>query len=147
MPPPPQVLSTPSLASVFPSLNPNCVFNVSIDTFRAYSFDRAQGLSWFLPFRIHLHVYWRRKWQATPVFLPGKSHGQRWQATPVFLPGKSHGQRSLAGYSPWGHKSFGRVWATQQHLSSLYNFYITRQMSVSGSAVSPYKSHQRSLAG
>ena len=23
---------------------------------------------------------------------------------PVFLPGKSHGQRSLAGYSPWGHK-------------------------------------------
>ena len=23
---------------------------------------------------------------------------------PVFLPGKSHGQRSLAGYSPWGCK-------------------------------------------
>ena len=22
--------------------------------------------------------------------------------TPVFLPGKSRGQRSLAGYSPWG---------------------------------------------
>ena len=26
------------------------------------------------------------------------------QPTPVFLSGKSHGQRSLAGYSPWGHK-------------------------------------------
>ena len=25
-------------------------------------------------------------------------------ATPVFFPGKSHGQRSLAGYSPWGRK-------------------------------------------
>ena len=25
-------------------------------------------------------------------------------ATPVFLPGKFHGQRSLAGYSPRGHK-------------------------------------------
>ena len=24
--------------------------------------------------------------------------------TPVFLPGKVHGQRSLVGYSPWGHK-------------------------------------------
>ena len=24
--------------------------------------------------------------------------------TPVFLPGKSQGQRSLAGSSPWGHK-------------------------------------------
>ena len=26
-----------------------------------------------------------------------------WQPTPVFLPGKSHGERSLVGYSPWGH--------------------------------------------
>ena len=24
--------------------------------------------------------------------------------TPVFLPGKFHGQRSLTGYSPWGSK-------------------------------------------
>jgi len=22
-------------------------------------------------------IPWRRKWQTTPVFLPGKSHGQR----------------------------------------------------------------------
>ena len=27
-----------------------------------------------------------------------------WQLTPVFLPGKFHGQRSLEGYSPWGHR-------------------------------------------
>ena len=33
-------------------------------------------------------ITWRRKWQSTPVLLPGKSHGQR----------------SLVGYSPWGHK-------------------------------------------
>ena len=26
------------------------------------------------------------------------------QPTPVFLPGKSHGQRSLVGYCPWGRK-------------------------------------------
>ena len=26
------------------------------------------------------------------------------QPTPIFLPGKSHGQRSLVSYSPWGHK-------------------------------------------
>ena len=26
------------------------------------------------------------------------------QPTPVFLPGKSHGQRSLVGCSLWGHK-------------------------------------------
>ena len=33
-------------------------------------------------------IPWRRKWQPTPVLLPGKSHG--W--------------RSLVGYSPWGRK-------------------------------------------
>ena len=32
--------------------------------------------------------FWRRKWQPTPVFLPGISHGQR----------------SLVGYSPCGRK-------------------------------------------
>ena len=35
----------------------------------------------------------------------GKSPGRRkWHPTPVFLPGKSHGQRSLAAYSPPGFK-------------------------------------------
>ena len=29
---------------------------------------------------------------------------RKWQPTPVSLPGKFHGRRSLAGYSPWGHK-------------------------------------------
>ena len=29
---------------------------------------------------------------------------RKWQLTPVFLPGKFHGQRSLAGYSSWGRK-------------------------------------------
>ena len=29
---------------------------------------------------------------------------EEWQPTPVFLPGKSHGQWSRAGYSPWGRK-------------------------------------------
>ena len=37
--------------------------------------------------------------------IPGR---RKWQTTPVFLPGNSHGQRSLADYSPWGHKS--RTW-------------------------------------
>ena len=31
---------------------------------------------------------------------------RKWQATLVFLPGKSHGQRSLIGYSPWGRKEW-----------------------------------------
>ena len=35
-------------------------------------------------------ISWRRKWQPTPVFLPGKSHGRR----------------NLVGYSPWGRKEW-----------------------------------------
>ena len=29
---------------------------------------------------------------------------RKWQPTPVFLPGEYHEQRSLAGFSPWGCK-------------------------------------------
>ena len=77
-------------------------------------------------------ILFRRKWQLTLGFLPGKSHGQRspvghspWGRervrrdlateqqqhvisvilpSPVFSRGKSHGRRSLAGYSPWGRR-------------------------------------------
>ena len=34
---------------------------------------------------------------------------RKWQPTPVFSPGKSHGQRSMAGYSPWGLKSWTQL--------------------------------------
>ena len=29
---------------------------------------------------------------------------RKWQPTPVSLPGESHGQRSLGGYTPWGRR-------------------------------------------
>ena len=29
---------------------------------------------------------------------------RKWQPTPVFLPGEFHGQRSLVGYSPWSRQ-------------------------------------------
>ena len=31
---------------------------------------------------------------------------RKWQPIPVYFPGESYGQRSLAGYSPWGCKSW-----------------------------------------
>ena len=36
---------------------------------------------------------------------------RKWQPTPVFLPGEFHGQRNLVGYSPWGRKE----WDTHTH--------------------------------
>ena len=39
------------------------------------------------------------------LLVPSLYFGKRkWQPTPAFLPGKSHGQRSLEGYSPEGCK-------------------------------------------
>ena len=38
---------------------------------------------------------------------------RKWQPTPVFLPGASHGQRSLKGYSPWGLKESDMTEVTQ----------------------------------
>ena len=43
---------------------------------------------------------------------------------PVFLPGKSHGQKSLAGYSPWGHKRIRYNLATIQQVFTYSIFYI-----------------------
>ena len=45
---------------------------------------------------------------------------REWPPTPVFLPGKSHGQRSLAGYSPWSHKWVRHVLVTNT-TTSIYN--------------------------
>ena len=48
--------------------------------------------------------------------IPGSGRSpwrRKWQPTPVFLPGEYNGQRSLAGYSPWGRKRVRQDWATK----------------------------------
>ena len=50
-------------------------------------------------------IPWRRKWQPTPVLLPGKSHG--W--------------RILLGYSPWDHKES----KTTEQFHFLFSFLST----------------------
>ena len=41
---------------------------------------------------------------------------RKWQPTPVFMPGKSHGQRSLVGYSPWGYMVGHNLATKQQYM-------------------------------
>ena len=57
-----------------------------------------------------MKIPWRRKWQPTPLFLPGESHGQR----------------SLAGYSPRGRKELDTTLHTHTHRSTSVSFGITR---------------------
>ena len=55
---------------------PHCSFDLH------FSNNERWWASFHVPLAIR-NTQWRRKWQPTPVFLPGKFHGQR---------------------SPWGHK-------------------------------------------
>ena len=50
-------------------------------------------------------MHWRRKWQPTPVFLPGEPHGQR----------------SLVGYSPGGCRA-GHDSATKHNQTKLITY-------------------------
>ena len=50
--------------------------------------------------------------------IPGleRSPGEgKWQPTPVFLPGESHGQKSLVGYSPWDCKESDMTKVTEHN--------------------------------
>ena len=72
-------------------------------------------------FKICKAAWWLRRYRVylqcrRPRFDPwvGKIPWRRkWQSTPVFVPGESHGQRSLAGCSPWGRKELD----TTEHLT------------------------------
>ena len=59
--------------------------------------SRRVGRNWATSLWLFTYIHWRRKWQPTPVFLPGKSQG--------------HG--NLAGYSPWGLKRVRHNLATK----------------------------------
>ena len=59
--------------------------------------------------RIHLTKYIQDLW------------GRKWQATPVFLPGKSHKQRSLEGHSQQGCSELGVTsQVNYHHVQNLY---------------------------
>ena len=45
---------------------------------------------------------------------------RKWQPTPILLPGKSHGQRSLASYTPWGCGVGHDLVTKEQQLNASY---------------------------
>ena len=74
-------------------------------TFRLRSED--QGLPWWLSGKEPSCQCRRCGFDPWVRKIPWR---RKWQPTAVFFPGKSHGQRSLAGYSPWGHKELDTTW-------------------------------------
>ena len=67
-----------------------------------------------------LPAVWETRVQSLCQEIPWR---RKWQPTPVFLPGESHGQRNLAGYSPWGRKESDTTERLHFHFSlSIYIF-------------------------
>ena len=75
----------------------------------ALNLSQHQGLS----NESALHIRWPKDWSFNFSISPFKEHPElisfwmdswrrKWQPTPVFSPGKCHGQRSLMGRTPWG---------------------------------------------
>ena len=48
---------------------------------------------------------------------------RKWQPTPVFLPGESLGERILVGYSPQGHKELDTTERLHFHTSNILEFF------------------------
>ena len=65
-----------------------------------------------------------------PGFTPwvGKIPWRRkWQPTPVFLPGESHGRKSLVGCNPWGRKESDTIDRLHFHFQAS-NSHLTLDM-------------------
>ena len=55
---------------------------------------------------------------------------RKWQPTPVFLPGKSPGQRTLVGYSPWDQKESDITEHHHLHLMGLKAWFWILDMAL-----------------
>ena len=74
-----------------------------------------------------LHSVWQTLDSTTSLQMV-QFHSFLWLSnTPVFLPGKSRGQRSLAGYSPWDCKRVRHNLATKQQQQNIFFRHLKGQ--------------------
>ena len=62
---------------------------------------------------------------------------RKWQTTPVFLPGKFHGQSNLEGYSPWGLRELDTTESTHTHTHMWWVSVVARGIFVASCGVFP----------
>jgi len=60
-----------------------------------------KGLPWWLR---QERIFLQRRRLGFDLWVGKIRYRREWQPIPIFLPGKSQGQRNLVGHSPWGHK-------------------------------------------
>ena len=67
---------------------------------------------WVSSLSLSTFMHWRRKWQPTPVFLPGESQGQE----------------SMVGWRLWGHTESDTTEVTSQHHEVAVNLLIRQHL-------------------
>ena len=113
--------------------------------------ERSLGLPWWLS----------RKESTCNAGVAGSIPGLRrflwrrgWQSTPVFLPGKTDGQRSLVGYSLWGSKRVRHdfaskdihTWRRKQYRNHPYSHHLKRQSRASSLPLEVHTPHTRTVS-
>ena len=71
---------------------------------------------------------WRHKRCRFNPWVWKTSWGRKWESTPVFLPGESPGQRSLAGCRPWGCKAMEAAEHVHTHISHIIYMNIQNNL-------------------
>ena len=84
------------------------------------------GLPWWLSGKESAHR--RRRHRFNP-WVRKILWRMKWQPTPVFLPGKSQGQRSLVNYSPWGCKESDMTKQLHHIFNSTTSLTVNRESS------------------
>ena len=92
------------------------------------------GLPWWLSGKESACQCSRHRFDSWVGKIPWR---RKWQPTPVFLPGKSHRQRSLVGYGPWGCKESDTTERLSSHRKGefVYNVVLSSGIQPSDSVI------------
>ena len=111
------ILATANNAVINAAIKVHVSFSISVGYFFVFVFQiNTQEWNYWIPGALQVALVAKN----LPANAGNKRHRldlgigkilwrRKWQPTSVFLPGKSHRERRLVGYSLWGHKSQTRL--------------------------------------
>ena len=113
---PSQIISISLILNIISLVIPSWSFSSFSNEINFYSFLSFLFVYFFLP---SCRLPWWLRGKESACQFRGQGFNpwvrkipwkRKWQPTSVFLPGKFHGQRRLSGYSPWGCKESDTTW-------------------------------------
>ena len=94
-----------------------CEYNIKLECQRQSSVTGLAGA--FIICMMFMAASVLQQWSFVVAADPW-SFKYKWQPTPIFLPGKFHGQSSPVGYSPWGPREADTAECARTLIQPLY---------------------------